>query len=85
VGNFGNAPLGLLTNPSFSNWDMTLARRIPVKIGRNGGARVQFQVYNVFNQQTGYNIQPNFNAAGYGLPDTFYFPRRLELTLKLNF
>ena len=42
-------------------------------------------VYNVFNQQTGYNVQPNFNAAGYGQPDTFYFPRRLELLLKFLF
>ena len=42
-------------------------------------------VYNVFNQQTGYNIQPNFNSANYGKPDTFYFPRRLELLLKFNF
>jgi hypothetical protein len=50
VGNFGNAPLGLLRNPSFSNWDLTLARRIPVKLGRNGGVRVQLQAYNVFNQ-----------------------------------
>jgi hypothetical protein len=49
-GNFGNAPLGLLRNPSFSNWDLTLARRIPVRVGRNGGVRLQLQMYNVFNQ-----------------------------------
>ena len=27
-------------------------------------------VYNVSNQQTGYAIQPNFNAANYGQPET---------------
>ncbi len=51
VGNFGNAPLGLLRNPSWSNWDITLARRFPVPaMGRKAGVRLQFQAYNVFNQ-----------------------------------
>jgi len=51
VGNFGNAPLGLLRNPSWSNWDVTLARRFPVPaMGRKAGVRLQFQAYNVFNQ-----------------------------------
>ena len=46
---------------------------------------VVFYLYNVFNSQTGYNIQPNFNLAGYGQPDTSYDPRRLEKTLRLRF
>jgi len=51
VGNFGNTPLGLLRNPSWSNWDITLARRFPVPaMGRKAGVRLQFQAYNVFNQ-----------------------------------
>jgi hypothetical protein len=64
VGNFGNAPLGLLRNPSFSNWDMTLARRIPVKLGRNGGVRVQLQAYNVFNQVRFTTLTANLQFAG---------------------
>ena len=65
VGNFGNAPLGLIRNPSISNWDLTLARRIPVKIGRNGGVRVQLQMYNIFNQVrfTGVNTALQFSGA----------------------
>jgi Carboxypeptidase regulatory-like domain len=42
-------------------------------------------VFNVFDSQTGYNIQPNFSAADFGLPRTFYDPRRLELTVRLEF
>ena len=49
-GNLGNAPWGILRNPSWSNWDFTLARRVPIKIGRGGNARIQLQFYNMFNQ-----------------------------------
>jgi len=99
VGNFGNAPLGLLRNPSFSNWDMTLARRIPVKIGRNGGARVQFQVYNVFNEVRFVSINAALQFAGanattqnsntvgqYSTSGTPVIPpRQMGLTVRLDF
>jgi Carboxypeptidase regulatory-like domain len=48
-------------------------------------AGVVFYVYNVFNKQTGYDIQPNFNAANYGQPIRFYDPVRLEMTFRLVF
>jgi hypothetical protein len=51
VGNFGNVPDGILRNPSWTSWDLTLARRFPVPaLGRDAQARVQLQLYNVFNQ-----------------------------------
>ena len=50
VGNFGNAPLGLLRNPSWSNWDLTFSRRFPLKGTTRSGIRLQLQMYNVFNQ-----------------------------------
>jgi hypothetical protein len=48
--NIGNVKWGVLRNPSWSNWDFTLARRLPIKIGRGGNARIQIQFYNLFNQ-----------------------------------
>jgi hypothetical protein len=50
IGSFGNAPTGILRHPSWWNWDFTLARRIPVNIGRGGSVRIQIQFYNLFNQ-----------------------------------
>ena len=50
VGNFGNSGVGILRHPGWQNWDFTLARRIPVNIGRGGSVRVQIQMYNLFNQ-----------------------------------
>jgi hypothetical protein len=49
VGNTGNVPQGFLRHPGWQNWDFTLARRIPINIGRGGSVRVQAQFYNVFN------------------------------------
>ncbi len=49
-GNFGNVPNGILRQPSFWNWDLTLARRFPIpQLGANAGARVQLQWFNIFN------------------------------------
>ena len=50
VGNLGNASLGSLRHPNWQNWDFTLARRIPVQVGRGGSVRIQAQFYNVWNQ-----------------------------------
>jgi hypothetical protein len=50
VGNWGNVPRGILRQPSFWTWDLTLARRFPIpQLGTNAQARVQLQLYNVFN------------------------------------
>jgi hypothetical protein len=98
-GNFGNAPLGLLRNPSISNWDLTLPRRIPVKIGRNGGVRIQFQAYNVFNQVrfttlraglqfSGANAttQSSNSVAKYSTSGSAVIPpRQMGLTVRLDF
>ena len=63
--------------------DLNYTQQVPFLQRYKAG--ITAYLYNVANQQTGYNIQPNFNSAAYGQPDTFYFPRRLELMLKLQF
>jgi hypothetical protein len=61
TGNLGNVGWGPLRNPGWSNWDFTLARRIPVNIGRGGNARIQLQFYNVFNQVQFNRMNASFN------------------------
>ena len=47
---FGDVPLGILRQPSFWNWDVTLQRRFPIPAGGNQvQARLQLQLYNIFN------------------------------------
>ncbi len=61
VGNFGNTPIGILRLPSWSNWDMTLAKRI--RAGR-ANVRLQFQAYNVFNQVQFTTIGTTYTFTG---------------------
>jgi hypothetical protein len=63
VGNWGDTRRGLLRNPGWWNWDLTLARRFPVPgLGQDAQARVQLQLYNIFNlvQFTDMNTQLQF-------------------------
>ena len=43
------------------------------------------EVFNVMDNQTGYNIQNKFNSAEYGTPRTYYRPRRFQLTAAFQF
>ena len=55
--------------------------------GANNRYAVQLRadVFNVFDKQTGYNVEPIISAAGYGKPRSYYNPRRLQLTAKFLF
>jgi hypothetical protein len=93
VGAFGDEPTGQLRNPAWWNQDFTLARRIPVPIGRGGSARIQFQVFNLFNlvQFTTMDIAQSFNAAGVNQSATVgqyretTLPRQMGLTLRFDY
>ena len=47
--------------------------------------QLRADLYNVFDNQTGYNINPYFDSAGYGKPRNYYNPRRLQLMAKFIF
>jgi hypothetical protein len=51
--------------------------------------RLTFQLvgdlFNVFNKQTGYNYQPSVHAADFGLPRSYFDPRRFQLAVRLRF
>ena len=49
-GNFGNTPVGMLRNPAWHEWDVTISRRFAVGARRNTGVKLQLQAYNVFNE-----------------------------------
>jgi hypothetical protein len=90
LGNFGNAPLGILRHPGWSNWDFTLARRF--RIGGRANLRVQLQVYNLFNQVEFVTMNADylFGSSGNTEPDTGKYtvttnPRNVGLTFRLDF
>lgn len=53
------------------------------------GKRYNFQIvadlFNVFDRQTGYNIQPELNNSEYGNPRTYFDPRRLQVAARFQF
>ncbi len=97
VGDFGNAPLGLLRNPTISEWDVTVERRFPIKGMHGKGVRVQVQAYNIFNQveflgmNTGLtftganNVQSSNNAGNLNTNAGVLNPRQIGLTIRFDF
>jgi hypothetical protein len=51
--------------------------------------RLSFQVaadlFNVFNTQTGYNYQPSVHSALFGVPRSYYDPRRFQVAVRFQF
>jgi hypothetical protein len=43
------------------------------------------ELFNVFDKQTGYNIQNQANSANFGEPRSFYDPRRFQLAARFQF
>ena len=55
------------------------------QLGNRVNAQLLLDLYNVTNNQTGYNIQNQFHLANYGVARNFYDPRRLQMAFKLQF
>jgi hypothetical protein len=76
-------PAGSHRSPAQSDLDLNYTQEIPF-LKRYRGV-VTAYVFNVFNTQTGYSIDPTLSDAAYGQPVRFLLPRRLELTFRFEF
>jgi hypothetical protein len=76
-------PAGSHRSDAHAQLDLNYTQELPFLKRYRAG--VVFYIYNVSNSQTGYNINPNFDSALYKLPDSYFDPRRLEMTVRLNF
>jgi hypothetical protein len=47
--------------------------------------RLVADLFNLFDNQTGYNIQNKANSARFGEPRDFFNPRRLQLAIGFEF
>ena len=74
------------TNRTDSHWQLDLNY---TQNFRFGGGRYNIQLagdlFNVFNNQTGYNIQPAFHNSEYGKPRNYFDPRRFQLAARFQF
>jgi len=54
-------------------------------LGGSRNAQIDVDFFNVFNSQTGYNIEPRVHAAGFGTPQSFFDPRRVQIAFRFLF
>lgn len=93
VGTLGSGGVNYLYHPAFSNWDLTLAKAIPMGLGEGRSLKLRFEAYNVFNntQFSAVGTAAQFNSAGAQINQSFgrYTatrpPRILSLAMRFQF
>ncbi len=76
-------PAGSRTTDSHFQLDINYTQNIRIYNGMN--IQLRADLFNVFDSQTGYNIQNKVNSAGFGEARSFFNPRRLQLAIKAKF
>jgi len=76
-------PAGSRTTDSHYQLDLSYTQDFP--IGQRFVIQLVGDVFNVTNNQTGYNIQNKFNSAGFGDPRSYFRPRRFQLMARFLF
>jgi Carboxypeptidase regulatory-like domain len=76
-------PAGSHRAPSHAQMDLKYLQNLPV--AKRYNAQLDIDLFNVFNSQTGYNIEPRVHAAGYGTPQSFFDPRRVQVAFRFIF
>jgi hypothetical protein len=70
---------------SDSHWQLDLNYTQDFRLGQRYTIQVIADLYNVFNKQTGYDIEPRFHNSLYGTPRLYFDPRRLQIAARFQF
>ena len=76
-------PAGSNRAPSHAQMDLKYIQN--VQFGKRYNAQVDIDLFNVFDSQTGYNIEPRSHSSGFGQPQSFFDPRRVQVAFRFNF
>ena len=76
-------PAGSRRTEAHYQFDLSYTQNFP--FGSRFNFRIRGEVFNVTDNQTGYNIQNRVNRAGFGEPRSYFEPRRFQLTVGLQF
>jgi hypothetical protein len=76
-------PAGSRTSGAHHQLDLSYTQNFP--IGNRFNILLRGEVFNVYDNQTGYNINPYISDASYGQPRSFYAPRRFQVTAGFQF
>ena len=70
---------GRQRSPSHHQLDLSYTQRLG--LFRDTTAQVRVDVFNVFDRQTGYNINPFVDDAGFGEARSHFMPRRVQISV----
>lgn len=56
-----------------------------IRLGEKARLQLVADLYNIFDKQTGYNVNPFRSSSEFGNPRTYYAPRRLQLAARVVF
>ena len=73
------------SNTTSSHWQLDLNYTHDIQVYNDYNVQLRADLFNVFDNQTGYNIQNRFNSSGFGDPRSFFNPRRLQFAVKFQF
>jgi hypothetical protein len=76
-------PAGSRRTDSHYQLDLSYIQNFPV--GQRFNILLRGEVFNVTDNQTGYNIQSKVNVAGFGEPRDWFDPRRFQVTMGFQF
>jgi hypothetical protein len=84
---FGNSATGIVNGPDQANFDLSLVKAVPLRLGNvEGNLQIRSELFNVFNHTQFADPDNNFSSATFGvISATSVNPRVGQLAVKLNF
>jgi hypothetical protein len=76
-------PAGSRRSPAHYQLDLDYTQNL--RFAKRYNAQIAVDLFNVFNKQTGYNIDPAAHSSTFGSPRSYYDPRRLQVAFRLYF
>lgn len=67
------------------HWQLDLNYTQNIRLGGPVSLQLAADLFNVFDKQTGYNVQPGVHSASFGIPRSYFDPRRLQIAARLRF
>jgi hypothetical protein len=77
-------PAGSRTTSDHHQVDLNYTQNFPFG-GDRYNVQLRADIYNTFDNQTGYNIQNKRNSSGFGDPRSYFNPRRIQLSVRFQF
>jgi hypothetical protein len=68
-----------------SHYQMDLQYTQSFALGQRYSAQIVADLFNVANKQTGYNFQSAFHTSNFGLPRSYFDPRRFQVMVRFQF